>query len=178
MRSGSAEVFVVGTNPARPIGPKDCTYQRFMGSLKGNNEDFQDIYAEKGISETTSRVNELLKAADAKTMFNAGMSANVLITNVYWTPTASRFWALVSCVKPRVIFVHGKPALLRSAQMNLPSTLPRLSLSKAGRSNNPARRIGLTFLPTRILADWGGRRGSSRIQTTWTGSRCGFPRLS
>jgi hypothetical protein len=73
----SAKVFIVGTNPSREIGPADCEYDDFIDSVLGNGQLFDSIYSSKGESKTRDYMQSLIN----------GISANTLITNLYWRPT-------------------------------------------------------------------------------------------
>jgi hypothetical protein len=119
----SAKVFIVGTNPSREIGPADCEYDDFIDSVLGNGQLFDSIYSSKGESKTRDYMQSLIN----------GISANTLITNLYWRPTrkakfltesdkdTALFFQLLRHVKPRVLVVHGKPA---ATQFNVNTLTP------------------------------------------------------
>lgn len=109
----SATVFIVGTNPSREIGPADCSYDDFIETILGDGKRYETIYAAKGESKTRRGLLSSL---------TAGISANTLVTNIYWRPARKAnlladsdkdpalFFQLMRHVKPRAVLVHGKPA--------------------------------------------------------------------
>lgn len=113
----SAEVFIIGENPATPLRDEFDSFDQYWEGLTADPAVFQRVYRgfhSGGSSKTSSLVSLLIEAL---------APVNVLVTNVSWYP-ASRFkhiprWEkrrsdrlddLIAHCRPKVLFAHGRRA--------------------------------------------------------------------
>ena len=114
----TAQVFVIGTNPATPLRDEFASFDEYWKSLTFCPEIFERHYSAKhggSTSKTARWTNELLCRL---------RPLNCLLTNVSWYPASKPSevpkaeWAFGRCAlraligycRPRVLFCHGKPA--------------------------------------------------------------------
>lgn len=117
----TAQVLVVGTNPATPMREEFCDFENYWAALTADVERFEAIYTTKhsaGASKTTQRARKLVQELQP---------LNVLVTNSMIYP-ASRpkdipdrahqrrvgrkcFDLLFRTSKPKVALFHGSEAV-------------------------------------------------------------------
>lgn len=114
----SAEVLIVGTNPATPIRDELGSFENYWQALTHTPEAFYNYYHQAhggGASKSTTNANLLLSLLEP---------INTLTTNVVWYPVSRKNeipkmeWELgaqaldelIQHIQPKVIFCHGADA--------------------------------------------------------------------
>jgi hypothetical protein len=115
----SADVIVVGTNPATPLRDQFLSFDEYWDALTRTPEKFEEVYSREhggGESKTTSNRRVLTDNLNG---------INVLVTNVVWLPSSSaskikisefrsgygRLKRLLDGINPKVIFAYGGKAV-------------------------------------------------------------------
>ena len=114
----SANVFIIGTNPATPLRKEFASFDEYWNGLTARPEVFEKHYSAKHggeASKTTKNIRKLVELLQP---------LNCLVTNVSWYPAKTKKeipdaeWQLGKCAlktlishcRPSVLFCHGQPA--------------------------------------------------------------------
>lgn len=114
----TADVFIIGTNPATPLRDEYDSFKEYWESLIANPASFEKHYSRQhngGTSKSTKWTNRLIELLQP---------LNCLVTNACWFPVMKQKdipveeWAfaqqglnsLIDFVRPKALFCHGSVA--------------------------------------------------------------------